>query len=149
MIRWLSVALFVVAVMTFFFVGRAERLRRQRAVETAEVQVRAQLQREYSGSATPANRIMLLRNTVETLGSIKYPSVPSMPEPTSPQPTVPVSAPPPALVPQITADMPLIVTAVFALFSIGLIIAKKQDDDTKKWACATLGTILGFWLNSK
>ena len=41
----------------------------------------------------------------------------------------------------------MIASAVFGLFSMAIILFKKDESD-KKWAYGMLGTIVGFWLPS-
>lgn len=137
MTRWLSIGLFIVAIVAFFFVGRSETSNRQKTVESVEASLEDQIQRETSGAATPANRIGFLRSQKKIIGSIKNnTSAASNSE----------SSSPPATAPQSNAYMPIIVTAVLGVFAIGLIVAGTQQDDARKWAFATLGTIVGYWL---
>lgn len=42
--------------------------------------------------------------------------------------------------------MPGIVSLVMGVFAIYLLLNKKTDPDTRKWAFGILGTIVGYWL---
>jgi Tfp pilus assembly protein PilV len=45
--------------------------------------------------------------------------------------------------------MPIVITAVVGLAALYIILSKKFEADSLKWAYGILGTIVGFWLKSQ
>lgn len=143
--RWIYIALFVVVAVALFISGRIEAQRTQDSLEVARKQVDLQIRKENSGSNNPEDRTIFLKRQKQILTSIR-PKVIATAAPASiPSP---VGSESPAAVPAtpaIALYMPYIVTLVFGLVSLGLILFK-TDDESRKWAFATLGTIIGYWL---
>lgn len=143
--RWLSIALFVVAVVALFITGRIEASRSQAVLESARDQLDVQISKESSGRNSPADRAIFLKKQKQILNSIHRNSITRSatapaPAPTSSEPTN-YETSSPAIAPY----MPYLVTAILGLASLWMILFK-TDDEGRKWAFATLGTIVGYWL---
>jgi Tfp pilus assembly protein PilV len=69
----------------------------------------------------------------------------------APAATTPATTQQPATTDAQTIDlyMPLVVTAIVGLAALYIILSKKFDADSLKWAYGILGTIVGFWLKSQ
>jgi len=69
------------------------------------------------------------------------------------QPAVPTTTPTaqPATNDAQTIDlyMPIVVTAVIGLAALYIILSKKFEAESLKWAYGIIGTIVGFWLKSQ
>jgi hypothetical protein len=132
-----------VAVVILFFFGRSESATKAEAIETAERSVNTQIQREVAGAVRPDERVLFLKKQKTILGAIRKPT----PITIAPQASAPEPNSSPTEVPaQSSTLMPIVVTAVLGIFAIGLIVVGTQQDDARKWAFATLGTIVGYWL---
>ena len=143
--RWIYFALFAAVVVALFLSGRLEAKRTQDSLEAARKQVDLQIRKENSGSNNPEDRTIFLKRQKQILTAIRPKGITasapaSVPPPESSE--SPAAAP---AAPAIALYMPYIVTAIFGLVSLGLIIFK-TDDERRKWAFATLGTLIGYWL---
>jgi hypothetical protein len=61
------------------------------------------------------------------------------------------AAPQPAASDAQTIDlyMPIVVTGIIGLAALYIILSKKFESDSLKWAYGVIGTIVGFWLKSQ